>query len=1023
MRYDTGELLGQGAMGEVYRAFDPSLQREVALKFLRREEPRQIERLLREARAQAKVDHDLVCKVYEVGELDGRHYIAMQLIEGVPLDVAARTMTVEERVVAVRDVAGAVHAAHRIGLVHRDLKPGNILVESRGGSRKPFVTDFGLVRDDSAESLTKTGEALGTPPYMAPEQARGELHRLDRRTDVYSLGAMLYEMLAGRTPFLGKSAVEVLFQVVHAEAPLLRKLDAAIPRDLEIIAARCLEKEPQHRYQSAKDLEDDLSRWLDGEPIAARPAGLLRRAWTRARKNKLAAASMAAGVLAAVVLLAALWRAQSGAARKARLAQQLGQSVERIESGMRLAYLLPLHDLRPERERARAQLSEIETQVERFGAAAEGPVSGALGRGLLVLGQLDAARTRLARAIALGERDAQIDFALGRTLGSIYERELDSLRRQPKGPERDQRQRQVEEELRKPALESLRGSLAAAGAAPFVEGLLALHEGRLDDALRLAARAAAEDAGLYEAHVLAGRAHEKRSRELSARSDFAASGAESDAAVAAYDGALLIARSEPWVLWQVCRCWADRLVHADRTTIAGGEPELFQRGAEACGRALVARPVDSGLLYLSAQLHWHHADYLHKHGGDALPVLDRVAELASAAIAADDASAPGSSARRAGANRTVGLAHKTRATILQSLGKDATADLESAIASMRRAVDLWPDNNIANMSLGNVWSEYAKALAGAGRDPFDAFDKATASLERAVALVPEGLGYLNLGTNLQRRAREELRSGQDPRATIGKAQAALASCTRLMPNYAEPWSVLGELLADRSAWEERAGQPPEPNEQLAEQAFRKAIALEPAEPEVRDQLGRLLQNRAARLRARALPAAAEVAEARAAFRESMRLNGNALEPMAHLALLEAEAGDATLPEAHRLIEVARRRAPLDARWHVAAGQIHRLEAERRKGARAEAAIDGGLAAVARALAIAPGSVEAHVERGRLLLARARLRSGGSKGSAKEAAGSLRAALRLNPALRPQLSGALAEADRLSAGGREGVRSQ
>jgi predicted Ser/Thr protein kinase len=270
MKYETAILLGKGAMGEVYKAFDPVLQRFVALKYLRKDDPGLAERLLREARLQARVEHEMVCKVYEVGTDEGRPFIAMQFIEGRTLEQAAADMTLGEKMQVVRDVAEAVHAAHETGLIHRDLKPQNIMVERRAdGTWRPHVLDFGLARESEASGLTASGAIVGTPPYMAPEQARGDLPGLDRRTDVYALGAVLYRLVTGRPPFEG-GHLDVAMRVIHTEPVPPRRVDPTLPVDIEAIVLKCLEKDRDRRYPTAQALARDLQRFLDGEAVEAR---------------------------------------------------------------------------------------------------------------------------------------------------------------------------------------------------------------------------------------------------------------------------------------------------------------------------------------------------------------------------------------------------------------------------------------------------------------------------------------------------------------------------------------------------------------------------------------------------------------------------------------------------------------------------------------------------------------------------------------------------------------------------------
>lgn len=304
MGLQTGVLIGSGGMGEVYRAWDPELQRPVALKYLRSSDPELIERLKREARAQARVDHPAVCQVYEVGDDGGRPYIAMQYVDGRQLDQAADAMTLEQKVFVVREVAEAVQAAHAVGLIHRDLKPANILVSEGGdGEPRPYVLDFGIAREQDVAGLTMTGQVVGTPGYLSPEQARGETTTIDRRTDVFSLGVILYELLSGRRPFDGDSQVEVLMALLEQDPIPLRQLGPTIPRDLETVVMSCLEKDRDRRYSSARELAEDLGRFLAGEPVSARPVGRTVRLIRKARRHPFAATAVVTAVVAVLALV------------------------------------------------------------------------------------------------------------------------------------------------------------------------------------------------------------------------------------------------------------------------------------------------------------------------------------------------------------------------------------------------------------------------------------------------------------------------------------------------------------------------------------------------------------------------------------------------------------------------------------------------------------------------------------------------------------------------------------------------
>ena len=271
-RFEDFESIGRGGMGAVYRARDLQLRRTVAVKLLLEGDSTSRSGFLQEARSQARLLHPRVCEVFEAGVADGMPFIVMRYVDGAPLHKVHAAMTIEERARVIREIAFALHEAHRIGLVHRDVKPGNVLVErGEDGAWRPYIADFGIARDVTDGEATATRAVQGTPAFMAPEQAAGNVGSLDRRTDVYGLGATLYSVLAGRPPFSAPTAGEILKMVLEALPPPLRSVAPNVPLDLEAIVARCLEKDPAARYASARALGEDLQRFLDGDPVAARP--------------------------------------------------------------------------------------------------------------------------------------------------------------------------------------------------------------------------------------------------------------------------------------------------------------------------------------------------------------------------------------------------------------------------------------------------------------------------------------------------------------------------------------------------------------------------------------------------------------------------------------------------------------------------------------------------------------------------------------------------------------------------------
>jgi thiol-disulfide isomerase/thioredoxin len=331
--YELLEEVARGGMGVVFRAREKSLNRIVALKMIlagRLASIDQVRRFHLEAEEASHLDHPNIVPIYHIGEHLGQHYFTMKFIEEGPLTTRDRGPGADLRKVArlLADVAGAVHYAHQHGVLHRDLKPGKILIDREG---RPHVTDFGLAKHVTGpETQTQSGAVLGTPGYISPEQA-GARRDLSTATDVYSLGAVLYDLITGRPPFLGSSAMETLVRVMEDEPAPPRRLNPRLDRDLETICLTCLNKDPRRRYASADALARDLGRYLAGEPILARRIGRLERAGKWIRRRPLAAALVVVLGLATVLLTVGGWlfsvrlQAAVRTAQKAQAAAEQGE--------------------------------------------------------------------------------------------------------------------------------------------------------------------------------------------------------------------------------------------------------------------------------------------------------------------------------------------------------------------------------------------------------------------------------------------------------------------------------------------------------------------------------------------------------------------------------------------------------------------------------------------------------------------------------------------------------------------------
>ena len=305
--YELLEEVGRGGQGVVFRARQKSLNRIVALKVISLGQwasKAHLKRFRREAEAAASLEHPGIVPIHEVGERDGSCYFSMKFVEGGQLDEVARRqpMPIRRAVELIAKVARTVHYAHEHGILHRDIKPGNILLDAKG---EPHLTDFGLARlVESESSVTHTLDVLGTPSYMAPEQAVGNNAAVGSATDVYGLGAVLYQLLTGHPPFAGGTTYETIKLVLDTEPRQPRLLNPKIDRDLSTICLKCLEKDPKRRYPSALALAEDLERWLKHEPIQARHTGIFARGRKWVQRNP--ARALSAGSLVALAAASGL---------------------------------------------------------------------------------------------------------------------------------------------------------------------------------------------------------------------------------------------------------------------------------------------------------------------------------------------------------------------------------------------------------------------------------------------------------------------------------------------------------------------------------------------------------------------------------------------------------------------------------------------------------------------------------------------------------------------------------------------
>jgi serine/threonine-protein kinase len=826
-RYQYVRLLGEGGMGRVFLAVDPRLRRHVALKFVREDAPDLLRRFVFEARAQARVVHERVCEVYEVGEVQGKTYIAMRYVEGQPLHQLAGELTPEQKAMVLREAAEGVHAAHRAGLIHRDIKPSNILVERTAeGHLAPYVMDFGLARDWK-EGVTATGSVLGTPHYMAPEQARGEVARLDRRADVYSLGATLYHLLTGAYPVPGANTLEVLSNIATVEPRPPRALDPDIPADLEAIVLKCLEKDRSVRYDSARALAEDLDRFLNGEPVRARPAGPWYRLRKKIRKHRVAVSLSAAALVLVSLSLSQAALERREASRGARLASRFTAKAKDIEHHALVVHLSPPHDTRPARKQIQSLMDALKAEQREAGALGEGPGHHALGQGFLALGDETRAREHLEAAWERGYQEPQVAYSLALVLGRLYQQQLLEAERgyqQQRGkadpkdtsPQKwlEARKRDLEKRLRDPALMYLRRSEGAPVPSHYVAALLAFLEGRFADALARLDALGEGPPGFYAAPRLRGdiflasaTRHGNQGRYEQARAAFSASRR-------AYERAAEIGRSDPAVHHALARLEL-ALMEMERYSRGEVEPP-YQRGLRAVARALEVAPDHYASWVLESRFHRLLAGYREPQGGEILGLLQRALQAARTAREL----AP----ERPEARLELGWLFRQWGQSLQGRNEDPREQLRLAREAIEDLAPRDQEDHDVHRLLGLIYKDWADHEEETGGDPLPWLGKAIDSYRLAIRMDESQMSSrIGLATAYLMRATQP--HGPDPDGDLEWARKTLEEARSLNPQYVLRYFYEGRAYTHMALRSRARGGDARPALEKSIELYRQGLAL------------------------------------------------------------------------------------------------------------------------------------------------------------------------------------------------------
>ncbi|MDC3955548.1 serine/threonine-protein kinase [Polyangium jinanense] len=1021
-RYQDIRRIGAGGMGVVFRARDPRLGRDVALKLLKESDSASWVRFLAEAQAQARVEHDHICRVYEVGEAEGEPFIVMQLVNGEPLASVRRHMSLRQLIELVQKVANAVQAAHARGLVHRDLKPGNILVEAReDGSFRPYVVDFGLAREVERGSEHTLSPSLGTPAYMAPEVAAcGSSRVVDPRVDVYGLGATLYDAIAGRPPYVDDHPFRILARLSHEDPPTLRDVAKGVSRELEAIVMKCLERNPARRYASAGALAKDLARFLNGEVPEARRAGLgaalRRKARKHARASALALGFLVLGSGGVHV------REQGEAAAQAELAQDIGRLLTDMELFMRTAYQMPPHDIERERAVVRERIRSLEHHVAKVGAASEGTVQYALGKAYLALGEEEQACMHLEQAEAAGYASPELGYALALAqLGTYFRLRSESfVAEEQKNAEAEG----LKARYYTPALARLRAAEPARIQHPaYAAALVAYHEGRHEEAVEKAREAFLRAPLLYEAKQLEADALvEIASRHWSSGEHdwWEKMHAGMNAALEAYAAAENIARSDPRVLQAVCGA-RTRLMYAAFGKEASTRP-FFEAGRAACDRLVLVDPSSSRAHAARAALYSLYAFGAARSDappGDLPSIADEAIRIAEDAMHL--------SAKGLIAYGALGTALRARAIVLLDRGEDATSALDRADRLYDEARGIFEHDPTLHDSAAYVYHLRAMDERRRGIDVAPRIESAERALDAVLAVRPRDVMAHDKRAQIYlERAEQELDRGQSPMKWLEASLGALSTAKARNPAYGGLTELRARAFLAMTRHALATGGPLRETLERADEELRILREEAPDSVTLAAMTGLVATLRAEEQLGEGADPKEPVARARAALREATVRSPHKLEiavGAAHVELVAARHAVSQGKATNATFEAVR--APLktwmtdklvDPAPLAVVAESYALAAEWHVSQKKDPGEDvrAGLVMVDRALAKNPRDARALASRGRLLLARARAtkEASGRREAARSAVEAFEAAVRANPLIERAHGKALGEAQTL-----------